>query len=229
VPGRSDIDVVVVSAEPATDEDVGALLTAHALLAERQPLPHIDGPYLAWGDLPIAPATGLHRPYVLGNELRHDGECFEINPITWYVLATYGRTVRGPSPKRLGVWTSVEDRVRFVIDNLDSYWAAVALGVEQACADPDAAFDAESFVWCALGALRLHHTAFTGDVISKGAAGRYGLAITPGELHPTLELALGLRTGPADVPVDAATMAGSAAVIRWVMDEVQQASGAAGR
>lgn len=229
VPGRSDIDVVVVSAEPATDEDFGALLTAHALLAERQPLPHIDGPYVAWGDLPIAPATGLHRPWVLGNELHHDSECFEINPVTWYVLAQYGRTVRGPSPKKLSIWTSVEDRVRFVVDNLESYWEAVAEGVEAACVDPAAAFDAESFVWCALGALRLHHTAFTGDVISKGAAGRYGLEITPGELHHTLELALELRSGPADVPVDAATMAGSAAVIRWVTDEVRQASGAAGR
>ncbi|MGZ6986890.1 MAG: nucleotidyltransferase domain-containing protein, partial [Ilumatobacteraceae bacterium] len=34
-PGRSDIDIVAVTAEPATDEDFGSLRTVHALLAER--------------------------------------------------------------------------------------------------------------------------------------------------------------------------------------------------
>jgi len=65
VSGCSDVDVVVVTAEPATDEDAGSLRTVHALLAERQPLPHVDGPYLAWGDLVVEPATGLHRPWSL--------------------------------------------------------------------------------------------------------------------------------------------------------------------
>jgi hypothetical protein len=93
---RSDIDIVAVLAEPATDEDFGVLRTVHALLDERQPQPNIDGPYLAWGDLIAAPATGLHRPWTLAGDLHHDGECFEINPVTWYTLATYGVTVRGP-------------------------------------------------------------------------------------------------------------------------------------
>ena len=101
-PGRSDIDIVAVTAEPATDEDAGALLTAHAVLAEQQPRPYIDGPYLAWGDL-IARRTALHRPWTLDGELHHDGECFEMNPVTWYMLATYGVTVRGPAADG---WTS---------------------------------------------------------------------------------------------------------------------------
>ena len=39
----------------------------------------------------------LHRPWSHEGSLHHDGECFELNPVTWYVLATYGVTVRGPS------------------------------------------------------------------------------------------------------------------------------------
>ena len=100
-PGRSDIDIVAITAEPANDEDFGSLLTAHALLNEAQPRPHIDGPYLAWGDLIAAPGTGLHRPWTLDGELHHDGDCFEINPITWYTLATYGVVVRGPSTRHV--------------------------------------------------------------------------------------------------------------------------------
>ena len=131
--GTSDIDIVAVTAEPATDDDFGSLRTVHALLAE-QPLPFIDGPYLAWGDLLIEPATGLHRPWVLDGRLRHDGECFEINPITWYTLATYGVTVRGPAVESLGIPIDIEARIRFVVDNLQGYWRGVADGVAAACA-----------------------------------------------------------------------------------------------
>ena len=118
VEGTSDIDVVIVSAEPATDEDYGSLRTVHALLQESQPLPHIDGPYLAWGDLVVEPGTGLHRPWTLDGELHHDGDCFEINPITWYTLATRGVTVRGPAAQRLDVPVDTEARIRFVVGNL---------------------------------------------------------------------------------------------------------------
>ena len=192
-PGRSDIDIVAVPAEPATDEDFGSLRTVHALLAERQPQPHIDGPYLAWADLIIAPATGLHRPWTLAGELHHDGECFEINPVTWYTLATYGVTVRGPAADSLNIWHETEDRVRFVIDNLSTYWYQLAESVSEACDDPTSLFDLASFEWCALGALRLHYTAFTGDVTSKRGAGEYGLVVTPDYMHDTLRAALNAR------------------------------------
>ena len=66
VEGVSDIDVVVVTADPATDEDFRTLVTAHALLAEHQPLPHIDGPYLAWGDLQAVLAGAALGRHVAG-------------------------------------------------------------------------------------------------------------------------------------------------------------------
>ena len=192
-PGRSDIDIVAVLAEPASDDDFATLRTAHALLDERQPRPHIDGPYLAWGDLIAAPATGLHRPWSLDGQLHHDGECFEINPVTWYTLATYGVTVRGPAVDKLNIWHEVEERVRFVIDNLSTYWSQLADAVVEACEDPASAFNLSSFEWCALGALRLHYTAFTGDVTSKRGAGEYGIVVTPDYMHDTLRAALDAR------------------------------------
>ncbi|MDP9465070.1 MAG: nucleotidyltransferase domain-containing protein [Actinomycetota bacterium] len=227
-PGRSDIDVVAVLAEPATDDDFGALRTAHSLLNERQPHPHIDGPYLAWGDLIAAPATGLHRPWTLDGELHHDGECFEINPVTWYTLATYGVTVRGPGVDKLHIWHETEDRVRFVIDNLSTYWYQLARSVVATFEDPSSSYDRASFEWCALGALRLHYTAFTGDVTSKRGAGEYGIVVTPNYMHDTLRAALDARasgaTAERDGAVTTAMMLGAADVISWTVNEVRRAA-----
>jgi hypothetical protein len=229
-PGRSDIDIVAVTAEPATDEDFGSLLTAHALLSEAQPRPHIDGPYLAWGDLIAAPGTGLHRPWTLDGELHHDGDCFEINPVTWYTLATYGVVARGPGTDKLNIRHEVEDRVRFVIDNLSTYWHQLGASVVAACEDADRSFDAALFEWCALGALRLHYTAFTGDVTSKRGAGEYGIVVTPGYMHDTLRAALAARSrgpdegeGQQKNTVTTAMMLGAADVISWTVNEVHQA------
>jgi hypothetical protein len=225
VPGASDIDVVWVTAEPATDLDVGTLRTVHALLQERQPFPHLDGPYLAWGDLVGEPATGLHRPWTLDGRLHHDGDCFEINPVTWYTLATYGITVRGTPPQQLEIPVDTQARIRFVIDNLQDYWRGVGRQVTAVCADQlDRSFEAASFVWCALGALRLHYTAFTGDVTSKRGAGEYGLAAAPDEFHPLLRQALALRASGEVGEVDGRTMSLAAALVQWVVDDVTRAA-----
>ena len=230
-PGRSDIDIVAITAEPASDEDFGSLMTAHALLDEAQPRPHIDGPYLAWGDLIAAPGTGLHRPWALDGVLHHDGDCFEINPITWYTLATYGVVVRGPTTDKLNISHEVEDRVRFVIDNLSTYWHPLGESVVAACEDPETSFDLTLFEWCALGALRLHYTAFTGDVTSKRGAGEYGIVVTPDYMHETLRAALAARSGgskqtegPDQPTVTTAMMLGAADVISWSVNEVRQAT-----
>ncbi|MEP7115492.1 MAG: nucleotidyltransferase domain-containing protein [Ilumatobacteraceae bacterium] len=222
-PDRSDIDIVAVMAEPASDADFGALRTAHAMLGEQQPHPNIDGPYVAWGDLIAAPATGLHRPWALDGELHHDGDCFEINPVTWYTLATYGVTVRGPLVENLDVWHEVEERVRFVIDNLSTYWYQLAESVVEACEESAASFDLASFEWCALGALRLHYTAFTGDVTSKRGAGEYGIVVTPNYMHDLLRVALYARAS-GTTEVTATMMLGAADVISWSVNEVRRAA-----
>jgi hypothetical protein len=224
VDGASDVDVVFVTAEPATDHDVGSIRTVHAILAEQQPRPFIDGPYLAWGDLVVEPATGLQRPWTLNGQLHHDGDCFEINPITWFTLATRGVLARGPAVARLGIPTDVEARIRFVTDNIQGYWSTVADDVAAACEhDPEARFEGASFVWCALGALRLHYTAFTGEVTSKRGAGEYGLRTAPDEFHDALRNALRMRAAGEQGEADAAMMSQAAGIIRWCVDDVKAA------
>ena len=148
-----------------------------------------------------------------------------INPITWYTLATHGVLARGPAIARLDIPTDVEARVRFVLDNLATYWTDVRNEVRRACdAEPDAAFGAASFVWCALGALRLHYTAFTGEVTSKAGAADYGLTVLPEHLHATVKAALDHRRRGELDRVDIATMKLAAEVITWVLDDVKAAS-----
>ncbi len=225
-PGRSDIDVVVVTAEPASDGDAGMLRTVHALLAEALPLPHIDGPYVAWGDLVVEPATGLHRPWVLDGTLHHDGDCFEINPVTWYTLANHGVTVRGPAAATLGIPTDTEARVRFVVQNLQTYWVAVADGIDAICALPEHdPFEAAALEWCVLGPLRLHFTAFTGGVTSKCGAGEYGREVAPSEFGPLLRDALAVRVGHGGTTASTDRMRETVALIRWVVDEATRAAG----
>ena len=221
-PLHSDIDIVAVTAEPATEADAAQLRMAHALLAERQPLPHIDGPYVAWGDLIIEP-TVSHRPWVFAGELHHDAECFEINPITWYTLATYGITVRGALPASLGISTDTEARIRFVIENLNTYWRTSQQVVASGCAS-GRQFTPADLEWCALGTLRLHYTAFTADVSSKSAAGQYGLDVTPTRFHDVIREALCSRSG-IDVGLPAsALMTRCAELMTWVIDDVNTAS-----
>jgi hypothetical protein len=225
VPDHSDIDVVVVTAEPATDDDAAMLRTAHAVLAERVPAPHVDGPYLAWGDL-ITPPMSLHRPWTLDGEFRHDGDCFELNPVTFYVLARHGLVVRGPEPDRLGVYVDTEARVRFCVDNLGQYWARLAADVRGALEiEPDRAVAPESFEWCALGALRLHRTAFHGDVVSKSGAAHHGREVLPSSLAPALDLALEIRLGSfAGGSVSADLMRQAVDIVEWCVREVSEAA-----
>jgi hypothetical protein len=221
---RSDIDIIAVTAEPCTDDDFAALRTVHAQLAAVGG-PHIDGPYVSWSDLTIAPTTGLHRPWSLDGQLQHDGDCFEINPVTWYTLQRYGVTVRGAFPDQLGIWVDTDERIRFVVTNLQTYWASLADELVAECADDRRAFQPASFEWCALGALRLHYTAFTGDVISKSGAVDYGCSVAPERFHDILRMAGDERSGARPLAAVAVTdMRIAAELIEWVVADVAAAS-----
>ena len=178
----------------------------------------------------MVPPGGLHRPWAGGSTLRHDGDCFDINPLAWFVLAHHGVTVRGPTPDSLGIALDVDERVRFAIDNLIGYWRPLASDVRAACRtraaddEPTAAFDVESFVWCTLGALRLHRTAFHGDVISVTGAGLYGIELTAADQHPLIDAAIAFRTHGADgAAITIEAMEAAADLIDWVVDDAERA------
>ena len=92
-----------------------------------------------------------------------------------------------------------------------------------ACVEHTRSNDLALFEWCALGALRLHFTAFTGNVTSKRGAGEYGIVVTPDYMHDTLRAALEARSG-GDFQVTTSLMLGAADVISWAVNQVRQAS-----
>lgn len=192
---RSDIDVVAVVADPSDPDLPGDLATAHALVRDRVSTP-IDGPYVGWGDL-VVPPMALQRPWVLDGEYHVDGESFEINPITWFTLATYGIALRGDAPARLGIPLDIGDRRSWVRENLRTYWRGVGerLRAEIEADDTIETADGAVLEWVALGVARMLYTWETGDVASKSAAGAWAAGRAP-DFADMLLAAVNLRAEP---------------------------------
>ena len=216
---RSDIDIVAFSADPATDEDAERLQAAHRAAASELDRT-VDGPRLAWGDVSVPP-TPLHRPWSLDGAFHHDAECFEINPVTWYTLATHGVAIRGPGRTGLHVVTDVDDRRAFVRGNVSTYWRSVADMVAAALADTDRTeFSAATTEWCVLGIARMFVTYRTGDVVSKSAAGEFLAAEAP-EYRSLVGRAIEIRRSPIEPdPVDRATLADTSELLERVIETI---------
>jgi hypothetical protein len=192
---HSDVDIVAVVADPSDPDLAGDLAAAHAVASQRLHVA-VDGPFVAWGDL-VVPPVGVARPWVLDGEFHVDGESFELNPVTWYTLATYGITVRGDAASSLGIPLDIADRRHWVRDNLHSYWAGVGQQLAAALETDLVTESTDSAVleWVALGVVRMLYTWETGDVTSKSGAGRWGARRLP-EFAPMLERAVESRGAP---------------------------------
>ena len=192
---RSDIDVVAVVAD-ASDPDLFADLGAAQALVRNGTEIAIDGPYVAWGDLVVPPAS-VHRPWVLDGEYHVDGESFEINPVVWYTLATHGLALRGDLPDRLGVHVDLADRRTWVRENLQTYWHGVGERLTAALEGDRDSETAEGAVleWVALGVARMLYTWETGEVASKSAAGAWAAGRAP-DFADMLLAAVNLRAAP---------------------------------
>lgn len=197
---RSDIDVVAVVADPSDPDLFDDLAAAHARVRERVDVA-IDGPYVAWGDL-VVPAMAVQRPWVFDGEYRVDGESFEINPVTWYTLATYGLALRGVPAERIGVSHDLGERRTWVAENLDTYWRGVAEALAAGVAESEEPeWGGELLEWVALGVARMLYTYETGDVISKSGAGRWAARRVPDHAE-VFERAVEVRSSPSTVSRD---------------------------
>lgn len=192
---RSDIDVVAIVADPYDPDLADGLAAAQAAIVSDIP---IDGPYLGWSDLVVPPIT-MHRPWVLDGEFRVDAECGEISPVVWYTLATYGITGRGERVERIGVAVDVDDRRKYVRENVLTYWRGVGWRLDAGLHDDRTTETADGAVleWVALGIARMLYTWETGDVISKSGAGRWAAARLP-EFAEMLLAAVSLRADPGE-------------------------------
>jgi hypothetical protein len=190
-PERSDIDVVVMVGNIPDGAQRSHLAEIHRVVATR-----IDGPYLTDAQLASNPDSVGAVPYHLNGRFE-TGNCYEVSPITWAVLAEHAITVRGDAPA-----VTRDDRAvrAFSAANLDGYWAGWARTIEALIAEtPDAEMiDAHMLEWGVLGVARVHCAARTGRVVSKSDAGKYAFEEFDGEWGDIVDLALAARSGVVD-------------------------------
>ena len=154
---RSDIDVVTVVASVPDNAQRSLLAEVHRVVATR-----IDGPYVAVDAMALPPAQ--IGPVAFHVDGRFEfGDCHEVSPITWAILAGPAIVVRGPAPHELGVRDDAEAVKAMSDANLQGYWRDWANTIElvTADADPDDRIDASLVEWGVLGVARVHCAATT--------------------------------------------------------------------
>jgi hypothetical protein len=177
LPDRSDLDLLVVTADELGDADIDALAALHAAAPER---PYLDAVYVHRGQLGRrAEPDSAGFPNAVDGAFRPDGHVSE--PVLWATLDRYGVTVRGPEASTLGVGPDPAWLREWNLGNLDSYWrrwAAQSRGI-LAEREPHSPVHPNAIAWAATGPGRLHATIATGDIISKTAAADYTARLLP--------------------------------------------------
>jgi Domain of unknown function (DUF4111) len=197
-PGRSDVDFVALVDGDLCPAELLRLRAMHvgrwssalihdAVLRRRWPLV-CNGIYLKAGDLSRSPlAVTPLAGHVAGRFRAAPRNGFDVNPVTWYVLAHHGVGLRGPDRDRLHVHTDEAELRAWVLANLNGYWRRWAartrpLGVTVRGVPPRRL--AASGV---LGVPRLHYTIATGEIATKETAARYALQVFERRWHGLIE------------------------------------------
>ncbi|WP_191061466.1 aminoglycoside adenylyltransferase domain-containing protein [Geminicoccus harenae] len=197
--GRSDIDFVALMPALPTPEGLDRLERVHAELAEPG-MPPFDGCYLDVAQLGATPTHPLTVPFSLDGRLRRAEVCFDANPVTWFCLARHGVALLGPAPAELPIGLDQAGLRRFLAGNLESYWRGWIARGRQALAGKGAGepVAAGTVAWGVLGIARIDCTLRTGRIVSKSAAGSWGLEAYPACWRDVLETALAARQGRID-------------------------------
>ena len=192
---ESDVDFVAVVAARPDAASIAALSRAHARLRARWRRPYFDGIHVTWDDLERGPVACVPVPFA------HDGRFgaagrFELNPVTWHVLAHHGVAFRGPPARDLGVWTDRAVLASWTLDNLESYWRPWRHARSRLLSPLGlATLGPWAPAWGVLGVSRLHYTLATGAITSKEGAGIYALHTFPGRWHRLVNECLRIRRG----------------------------------
>ena len=222
-PGRSDIDVVGVTDGRFDPDDrrrlrlvhlgAGAGAVGRALARARPMIPGtVNAVFVAAEDLARPVTTIVPVASHVGHEFRA-GEGFDVNPVTWKILADRGVAVRGPEPGELDLDPEPEALRAWNLANLDRYWARYAAAVLAVAGGGRVrllrAGSRWGVAWGALGAPRLHFTIATGEIVTKEDAGHYARATFGERWHPLIDEAVAYRLGRPSpgLLADAATRA----------------------
>lgn len=211
--GRSDIDVVAIVDGPLAGPELRRLRAVHrgrwltalvgdVVLRQRWPLV-CNGSYLERGALSRSPVdvTAL-AGHVAGRFAAGAAGGFDVNPVTWQMLARHGIAVRGPEPAGLGIHTDPAELRLWTRGNLDGYWRdwvrrAHRPGVTRGRLPPR-----RFAAWGVLGVSRLRYTLDTGEITSKESAGEYALQVFGPEWRPVIEDALAWWRGDPSPSAD---------------------------
>lgn len=195
-PGRSDLDFVAILDRELSREELARLRAIHlgrwvsslaraVAMGARWPLV-CNGIYLRLGDLArsplkVTPVAG----HVAGRFRVASATGFDVNPVTWHMLARHGVAIRGAPPATLRIHTDVRELRHWSLGNLNSYWRRWSQRTLDIHALPRRAAAAG-----VLGAPRLHCTVATGDIIGKETAGEYALETFDPQWHPLIQESL---------------------------------------
>lgn len=160
IEGSSDIDFVAVLKGPPSASEIQAIREAHQALELENPSLDIMGAYLLEEDLG-KPHNEIKANLTYYNKQLHTNPAgADLNPITWWILKNHGVKVRGADisfPSDI----NMEDTVRYVIGNLNTYWLDWIGKLEcqlQAEQEISAEQLDEAVEWCTLGMLRQFYT-----------------------------------------------------------------------
>jgi hypothetical protein len=200
-PGRSDIDFVAIVNRDLRGPELRRLRALHATrwasalirdtaIRRRWPLV-CNGIYITRFDLSRSPLDVTPLAGHVGGRFRVAPPTgFDVNPVTWRVLARHGIALRGADRDQLHVRTDDAELRTWVRDNLNSYWRGWAartarIGRRRAIIPPR-----RLAAWGVLGAPRLHYTLTTGEIATKETAALYALEVFEPRWHGLIDDAL---------------------------------------
>ena len=200
-PGRSDVDFVAIADGELRPAELRRLRVLHlgrwisalihdTALRVRWPLV-CNGVYLKGSDLSRSPleVTPL-AGHVAGRFRAASREGFDVNPVTWHVLAHHGVALRGLGRDRLRVQSDEAELREWVLANLNSYWRSWAARVRPVGLSIRGVPPRRLAASGVLGAPRLHYTIATGEIATKEAAAQYAMEVFEPRWHGLIEDAI---------------------------------------
>ena len=123
---ESDIDIVALTEEEWTAQELGQLATIHRRLGKEHPLgKRLEPMYVLLRDIGKYNAQISLYPYASKGKLHPAGH-FDLNAVTWWTIQHKGIRLFGPEISTLPLeiaWQDVLDTMHY---NLDTYWAGKA-------------------------------------------------------------------------------------------------------
>ena len=225
VPNRSDVDFVacVSGRVPARIARLRAVQIAAGLRTLRRGLGGMpNGVFVREQDM-SRPVTTIEPVAAhVGGQLTV-GKAFDVNPVTWKVLASHSLRFRGPEVAALGIDPEPDRLKQWNRENLDTYWRWWGeKGGRQTNSLSIRRYGRPwAVAWGTLGAPRLHCTIATGEVIGKRSAGEYALQVFDAEWHPIIRRGLDWWHRTAEGDVSRAELDRAADFVLMVVDSAR--------